>query len=95
MPPPQPKGIPAPPALPKDAVPPLAAPVEEEPQKWQMIKNPFDPEEVKKEEMQNDADFSKYLKAVKMGVTPHQIRMKIRQEGKFDPDDLLLFLDQD
>lgn len=60
-----------------------------------MIKNPFDPEEVKKEEMQNDADFSKYLKAVKMGVTPHQIRMKIRQEGKFDPDDLLLFLDQD
>lgn len=52
-----------------------------------------DPAQAKKEKLENDPDFKKVLKALKMGVPPLQLRLKLRAEGKFDPDDLLIFLD--
>lgn len=38
----------------------------------------LDPEEARREELQNDAGYAKYLKALKLGVPPAQIRMQIR-----------------
>lgn len=51
------------------------------------------PDDIKKEKLENDAEFAKILKALKMGVPAHQIRLNMRQKGKYDPDDLLMFCD--
>jgi len=53
----------------------------------------LDPVEAKKEELRNDPAFARFLKALKLGVPPQSIRMQIRAQGVFDPDDFLMFMD--
>lgn len=55
----------------------------------------MDPEQQKKDELENNPDFKKILKALKMGVPVLQVRNNIRMQGKFDPDDLLMFCSSD
>lgn len=64
-----------------------AAPVEAAPEPE------LDPVEAKKEELKNDPAFARFLKALKLGVPPQSIRMQIRAQGVFDPDDFLMFMD--
>ena len=55
----------------------------------------MDPEQQKKDELENNPDFKKILKALKMGVPVLQVRNNIRMQVKFDPDDLLMFCSSD
>lgn len=43
-------------------------------------------EERKKEELQNNEDFAKYLKMMKFKIRLIQIRQKMREDGLFDPE---------
>lgn len=54
---------------------------------------PVDPVQEKKEKLENDPDFKKLLKALKMGVPAQQVRLNMRAKKQFDPDDLLMFCD--
>ena len=56
---------------------------------------PVDPEQAKKEQLENNPDFKKILKVLKMGVPILQVRNNIRMQGKFDPDDILMFCSTD
>ena len=64
--------------MPKDAVAPLSSPTRKETLNWQLIEDPFNPVQVHIDELRNDPDFSKFLKAVKVGVPPIGVKERIR-----------------
>ena len=51
--------------------------------------------DIRKEELEGNPDFKKILKALKMGIPILQIRQNMRMQGKFDPDDIVLFCSSD
>ena len=49
------------------------------------------PDDLKREKLMQDEDFSKSVRAYKVKVPLLQIRNSMRAQGKYDPDDILLF----
>ena len=55
----------------------------------------IDPDEAKREELQENPDFKKILKVLKMGISIMQVRQNMTIQGKFDPDDIIPFCSSD